>query len=699
VGSDTSAPYSFSYNTRLHSNGAKVLTARAYDTLNNVATSAPVNVTFDNDFTPPTVAITSPAAGETLTGTVTITATASDASGISQVAFFVGGTQVGTATSAPYSFSYNTRNLTNGPQLLTAKAYDPLNNVGVSAPVSVTFDNDLTPPTVTLTSPAAGSTLVGTVALSAIASDNVAVTRVEFYDGATLLEAVTTAPYGISWDTRSVANGAHVLTARAYDAVGQSTTSASVSVTVYNDELAPTVAFSAPAEGATVMGTLTLTATATDNVAVTRVEFYDGDTRLSTDTTSPYSYSWNTLTSSNGEHTLTAKAFDAKANIGITTVTVTVDNDLTPPTVDLTAPGEGETVSGTVVLTATASDNRAVTRVAFFVGTTQVGSDTSAPYSFSYNTRPLPNGGKVLTAKAYDAANNVGTSAVVNVTFDNDFSPPTATLTSPAEGETLSGTVTFTATASDMSGISRVAFFVGTTQVGSDSSAPYSFSYNTRNLPNGAKVLTAKAYDAFNNVATSAAVNVTFDNDFSPPTVTLTSPAEGETLSGTVTFTATASDMSGISRVIFFVGTTQAGSDSSAPYSFSYNTRNLPNGAKVLTAKAYDAFSNVATSAAVNVTFDNDFTPPVTSLTSPSEGSTVSGVVQLAASASDDRGTIAKVDFYRGTALLGTVTSAPYTWTWDTTKATVGTTPLMTRAWDAAGNSAFSANVTVTVTR
>jgi len=235
--------------------------------------------------------------------------------------------------------------------------------------------------------------------------------------------------------------------------------------------------------------------------------------------------------------------------------------------------------------------------------------------------------------------------------------------------------------------------------VGTATTAPYSFSYNTRSLPNGAKVLTARAYDAVSNVGTSAPVNVTFDNDFTPPTVTLTAPGEGETLTGTAVFTATASDPAGIFKVAFFVGSTQVGTATTAPYSFSYNTRSLPNGAKVLTAKAYDTLNNVGTSAPVNVTFDNDLTAPTTSITSPAAGSTVSGVVQINAIASDDRGTLSKVEFYQGSLLLGTATAAPYSWAWDTTKASIGNQVLKTRAWDAAGNSAYSTAVTVSVTR
>ncbi|MBN1203581.1 MAG: S8 family serine peptidase, partial [Myxococcaceae bacterium] len=314
-------------------------------------------------------------------------------------------------------------------------------------------ETDTEAPTASLTSPAAGATLTGNVTLNASASDNFGVTQVEFYDGDTLLATDTRAPYSFAWDTRTVLNGARALTVRAYDMAGHVGTSPAVDVTVDNDTTPPTVAFSAPAEGATVSGTsVTMSATATDNVRVLRVEFYEGTTLLATDTASPYSFTWNTRTSPNGLRTLTAKAFDLAGNVGTAERAVTVDNDVTPPTVSLTALTEGASLAGTFTFTATASDDRAVTRVSFFVGTTLVGSDTTAPYSYSYNTRLQANGAYVISAKAYDALGNVGTSDPVNVTFDNDFTPPTAAVTSPSEGETLTGTVTFTATASDAAG-------------------------------------------------------------------------------------------------------------------------------------------------------------------------------------------------------------------------------------------------------
>jgi subtilisin family serine protease len=93
---------------------------------------------------------------------------------------------------------------------------------------------DTTAPTTSLTAPTGGSTLTGTATVSANASDNVGVSKVDFYAGSTLIGTDSTAPYSISWNTAGVANGTYSLTSQAFDAAGNQATSAAVSVTVNN---------------------------------------------------------------------------------------------------------------------------------------------------------------------------------------------------------------------------------------------------------------------------------------------------------------------------------------------------------------------------------------------------------------------------------------------------------------------------------
>jgi hypothetical protein len=111
-----------------------------------------------------------------------------------------------------------------------------------------------------------------------------------------------------------------------------------------SDTTAPTTAITSPAAGATVSGTTTISASASDNVGVTKVEFYIDSVLKGTDTTSSYSYSWVTTSYSNGAHTLYTKAYDAAGNVGTSASrSVTVSNTVVDDGGLLTA---GTTASG-----------------------------------------------------------------------------------------------------------------------------------------------------------------------------------------------------------------------------------------------------------------------------------------------------------------------------------------------------------------
>jgi Big-like domain-containing protein len=196
------------------------------------------------------------------------------------------------------------------------------------------------------------------------------------------------------------------------------------------DTVPPTVSLTAPAAGATLSGTVSVTATASDNVGVVGVEFKVNGNTVSDDTTAPYSYSWDTTLATNATHTLTAVARDAAGNQTTSAArTVTVSNgaggDTTPPTISLTAPAAGATLSGSVAITATATDNVGVAGVQFKVDGNNVGAeDTAAPYSFSWDTTLATNSTHTLTAVARDAAGNQTTSAARTVTVSNGGGPP-----------------------------------------------------------------------------------------------------------------------------------------------------------------------------------------------------------------------------------------------------------------------------------
>ncbi len=169
---------------------------------------------------------------------------------------------------------------------------------------------------------------------------------------------------------------------------------------------------------------------ATDNVAVAgyRVERQDPGSTIFTQFATPTSTTFNnTGLAAGATYSYRVRAVDAAGNLGAYSpvATATTQADTTAPTVSVTAPTGGATVTGTITISATASDNVGVVGVQFLLdGTTPIGSeDTSSPYSVSWNTSTVATGQHTLSARARDAAGNSTTSSSITVNVTNANNP------------------------------------------------------------------------------------------------------------------------------------------------------------------------------------------------------------------------------------------------------------------------------------
>lgn len=293
------------------------------------------------------------------------------------------------------------------------------NNSG-ALPTTVAPNQDTTPPTATLTSPTSG-TVMGTVTMAADASDNVGVVSVEFFVDSVSVGIDASAPYSVSWNTAGLSAGSvHTLFARAADAAGNTGDSATTNVTT-GDGIAPTVSVTSPSNGATVSGTVTISAAASDNVGVTSVQFFVDGASTGSDTTAPYSMPWNTTTfARNTTHTLVVRAYDAAGNNANSASVSVAVLDVTPPTVAITSPANGSIVlrSKNTTIAATAADVSGVTNVKFYVNNVLKCTDTTVPYSCVW---AVPSGRRTnytLKATALDAA-GLTTFATIQVQSSN----------------------------------------------------------------------------------------------------------------------------------------------------------------------------------------------------------------------------------------------------------------------------------------
>ncbi|MEM2872942.1 MAG: S8 family serine peptidase [Nitrososphaerales archaeon] len=189
------------------------------------------------DTEPPSVVITYPSDGITVSGSITISVDAYDNDCVSMVELYKDGVLYAVDNTAPFSFYWDTNNESNGCHTFVAKAYDASGNIGESDSVSVNVYNEVvgdgTLPIVSITKPRNGAKVSNNLKISASVSDESGISKVEFYVDDNLISIDYTYPYYCYWDTKSVGNGWHTITVRAYDKFGNFA-DASIMVNVYN---------------------------------------------------------------------------------------------------------------------------------------------------------------------------------------------------------------------------------------------------------------------------------------------------------------------------------------------------------------------------------------------------------------------------------------------------------------------------------
>lgn len=223
----------------------------------------------------------------------------------------------------------------SGNKTIYAKFMDLNGNLAGTSQLNIMLDDSQIPastlPEATLSQPSDGETISGGYQVVADTSTYYPVTRVDFLVDGTQVDSTTLFPYDFYWQTGSETNGPHILEARVYDEAGN-VGSHAITVNVSNqDSELPDVTITNPTEGDQVAGSLYVTASAFDNQAVERVEFYlEGQLMDSDFTNNPYSVSWNTTQYGDGLYMIQAQAYDISGNMNSHSITVRVNNNQTP---------------------------------------------------------------------------------------------------------------------------------------------------------------------------------------------------------------------------------------------------------------------------------------------------------------------------------------------------------------------------------
>ncbi|HSX44503.1 MAG TPA: Ig-like domain-containing protein [Candidatus Saccharimonadales bacterium] len=314
--------------------------------------------------------------------------------------------------------------------------------------------------------------------------------------------------------------------------------------TTPSDTQSPTVSLPEPdpSIGNTVSGQTTITATAGDNVGVTKVELYANDQLVDTVTASPYVFNWDTTQYPNNDYSLVAKAYDAAGNppgVSNEVVYTVANNDTTQPTAPKGVTAVAQPDGSIQVDWQAAVDNSDVVSYNIWRNSAddpddEIASVDAVDAASGYNdTFVTPGVTYEYQIEAVDSVGNVSTkSAVVTVTAPSDTStdvtPPDVSLTQPSDGDTVSGIVNISATASDDVAVTKVEFYVDGVLIDTSNGLPgtsYSASFDSKQYTNEAHDITAIAYDAADNVSQSD-IFVNVDNSVN--NVQLTPPSSVE---------------------------------------------------------------------------------------------------------------------------------------------------------------------------
>src|SRR5271154_646127 len=202
-----------------------------------------------------------------------------------------------------------------------------------------------------------------------------------------------------------------------------SATSNAATLTVNPAVTAPSITTQPASQSVTAGLSATFTVAASGTAPLT-YQWQKNGTTVSTGTASSYTTP-ATTTADNGS-TFVVVVTNSAGNATSSAATLTVTPDTTPPTVSITSPASGATVSGTITVNASASDNVAVANVQLQVdGANSGAADTSSPYNFPLNTTTLSNGSHSLTTVATDTSGNKTTSAAIPITVSNQSSGAT----------------------------------------------------------------------------------------------------------------------------------------------------------------------------------------------------------------------------------------------------------------------------------
>lgn len=332
----------------------------------------------------PTIGFTNPSNDSEVAGVVSLEVSTTAEPSVAQVVFSIDGTELVTTTSAPHTASWDTFALLDGPYQLSAEVTDSLGQSASTEIHAIVRNPGIAgnnKPLVRATYPVAGAVVCGEFSLQAAATDDSNINRVEFYLDGTLLGSDASSPYSFNLNTLVVADGPHEIKVIAVDdADGKTQDHLSVEVlnTGGSCDNAPAAVITSPSEDSAVNNDVLISAIASDDVGVVKVQFFLDGSLIQEKTIAPYQFTWDSDPFSEGAHTLKVLAYDTGGNTSVQEIQVAIDR--TAPTLSITTPTEDSLHTSDFTVQVSVSDNTGIKRVTFEDNGNVVANWTSAPF-------------------------------------------------------------------------------------------------------------------------------------------------------------------------------------------------------------------------------------------------------------------------------------------------------------------------------
>ncbi|GDX83067.1 hypothetical protein LBMAG42_48780 [Deltaproteobacteria bacterium] len=421
---DLEAPFFWTWNSPGRSDGAHVLSVVATLADGSLVTDR-VTITTDNESGKcdqlPTVRVSQPDYGELVNVAVNVEITATDDKGLASVDLSVDGAAITSWNAEPFTTNWDTEGLSEGSHLLKALATD--SNGQTTQTLSAVYV-DATAPRTRILEPQYGDMVADTVLITAEVTDASGIASATLYIDGTKQTILYAEPWEWPWDTTTT-SGEVELELRSVDNAGRTATD-TVVVTVDN---LPYIRQSDPADGDTVDGFVSLAASASDDIGVTRVSWDLDGTYLDEDTSSPYRGLFDSCAVASGTYTLTATAEDSAGQLTTDGVTIEVDQ---PFEIEMGGPSGALDVSETLQVWTT--NDVAVDEVDWAIDGVEVARETAGTadascssdcsnlctlYASELDVTTLTDGSHTLTVHATDSAGAEVTSSVT-VSVDRD---------------------------------------------------------------------------------------------------------------------------------------------------------------------------------------------------------------------------------------------------------------------------------------